>query len=231
LPELIKKIKSGQIKVDDKVKASLFLYKQYLINIPHDEITLIGDIITSILHNLDKNLSVIIAGSYRRQHNISNDIDIIIIHKKYKTQDQIKKSSLMKQITNELVKYSVLHDTFKISKEEYIGLCKYGKQPKRRIDIKLTSVEAFPTTLLFYTGSYTFIRFMRYLSALNNYKITDQGLFKDNKRIHIKSEADIFKHLRINYIDPKNREATYVYENFLLKEENIEAFNYASWYK
>lgn len=231
LPTLICKIKSGQIKVDNKIKASLYLHKKYKINIPHDEITLIGDMIKSILYYLDKNLSITICGSYRREHGTSNDIDLIITHKKYKTQEKIKKSMLMKLIINNISKYIKLHDAFKFTNEEYIGLCKYGKQPSRRIDIILVSIESYPTALLFYTGSYTFNRFIRYLAALNNYKITEFGLFQDKKRFLLKNEMEIFKKLNIKYIEPRDREPTYIYENYLYKEEHIEAFNYASWYK
>ena len=49
----------------------------------------------------------------------------------------------------------------------------------RRIDIKVYETDAFPTALLYFTGSDKFNRSMRLWAKRKGYALQDKGLFRD----------------------------------------------------
>ena len=60
-------------------------------NIPRKEIDKFYKIIIKIGKQIDKDLIVKIAGSYRRENNSSNDMDILLSHKKIITNKDLEK--------------------------------------------------------------------------------------------------------------------------------------------
>ena len=55
------------------------------------------------------------------------------------------------------------------------------------------------------TGSKLFNINLRKKAKLLGYKLNEYGLYKNNNKIKINSEKDIFEKLGLNYIKPKNR--------------------------
>lgn len=204
--ELKKKYKEGKIKLNDKIVMGLKYYGIVEENIPRKEIDQFYKIILKIGKDIDKYLIVKIAGSYRRKNKTSNDIDILLSHKK-----RIKIKNINKNYLNlfikELKKNKLIIDdlTSDNSKTKYMGFSKLNNNPVRRIDIRFVPYESYYSALLYFTGSYQLNRDMRQEAKKLGYKLNEYGLYENNKLIKVNSEKDIFNKLKLKYKEPKFR--------------------------
>ncbi len=137
-----------------------------------------------------------VAGSFRREKPFSRDIDIVVCDK------------------NVLAKLP-----FYRSKRLYFGE-PYAAGPSKistfiiytgtrywtiKTDIFMATVTEFPAMSLFATGSAVFNIRMRALAKKRGYLLNQTGIFKDDVRITVKSELDIFKILGMTYHEPVDR--------------------------
>ena len=218
--DLKKKIKSNEIKVNDKIAIGLKYYGIVKENIPRKEIDKYNLIFEEQLKKINgyTNLEIqfTIAGSYRRQKNTSNDIDILISSKKIvnkKYYDNLNRN-ILSEFLNILKKNKILVDNLTDfdNKTKYMGFCKLPRKPVRRIDIRFVFYESFYSALLYFTGSYNLNREMRTIAKQKGYKLNEYGLFKINEnktvsknKVKINSEKDIFKKLNMDYLEPNER--------------------------
>ena len=83
-----------------------------------------------------------------------------------------------------------------------------------RLDIIIVPISSFYTALLHFTGSAVFNQKMRLHAKSMNMKLSEYGLYKNvgnkNIPIEINSEEDIFKYLKLKYVEPKKRESFYI---------------------
>jgi DNA polymerase/3'-5' exonuclease PolX len=149
-----------------------------------------------------------ICGSYRREKETSNDIDILI--SKLNTNANGNNLNI---IINEL-KSSNKNDlllvddiTDKNIKTKYMGFCKYKDNPVRRIDIRFVPFKSYYTALLYFTGSKDLNTKMRIKAHELGYKLSEYHLIDidKNKKIKINSEYDIFHLLKMEYLPPNLR--------------------------
>ena len=112
----------------------------------------------------------------------------------------------MKDIVKHLKKNNFIIDDITYNKYsiKYMGFFKF-KNIISRIDINLLPYKSMYSGLLYFTGSREFNQNMRYIAKKQGYKLNEFGLFKNNKRIKINSEKDIFNKLGLEYIKPENR--------------------------
>ena len=89
--QLKKKIKNGEIEVNDKIKLGLKYHGVVKLNIPRKEMDKYNNLLKKYIKNIDSDLILTVAGSYRRGKKTSNDIDILITHSKIKTDNEYKK--------------------------------------------------------------------------------------------------------------------------------------------
>lgn len=133
-----------------------------------------------------------IAGSVRRMKETVGSIDLLCIKN-----DQIR-------ITDELSKLDFLsldsHD------QETHAVYKSGND----IKIKLTFCDgsSFGSSLLFLTGSKEHNDKINNIASENELILNSSGLFRNNMQIAGRDEADIYKKLGIDYIEPELRENT-----------------------
>lgn len=212
--QLKKAYNKGTIDLPYHVILGLKYYNVYQQKAPRTELdtinTYIGDVIKSIDSKGD--LCHVICGSYRRLKETSNDIDILLTHKKVKTLlDQKKQSNYLKILVKKLTEQGfILDDIDKDYEVKYMGYCKYKTHPVRRIDIMYIPYESYYTALLHFTGSGEFNRKMRDVAIELGYTLSQLGLYvvkngKKTKRIKITSEKEIFDNLGMEYIQPQNR--------------------------
>lgn len=204
--DLKKKHKQGKVKLNDKILMGLKYYGKVQENIPRKEIDQFYKIILKIGKDIDKDLIVKIAGSYRRQNKTSNDMDILLSHKNILTNKNLDKNYLNMFINKLKKKKYIIDDlTSDKSKTKYMGFSKLGKNPIRRIDIRFVPFESYYSALLYFTGSYQLNTDMRQEAKKLGYKLNEYGLYKNNKLIKVKSEKDIFDKLKLKYKEPKYR--------------------------
>lgn len=248
--QLINLLESNKINITDnkKLLVGLKLKSQYSISIPYTEVSLIENFLKNLLYIYDKNIILTICGSYRRHLKYCNDLDVIIKHKKYKSKKEITKSDIL----NKIIKYLkfckfIISDNYAPSnkKFEYMGLCNFNKlysdysindlkkinkwvlskYPNRRIDIIIYPLESYYYGLVYRTGPYVLIRYIREYAYYNGYNYDEYGLYtiKTNKFVKINSEKNFFDKIKMPYIKPENR--TYyniVKKLFVRQKEFIE---------
>ena len=204
--DLKKKHKQGKVKLNDKILMGLKYYGKVQENIPRKEIDKFYKLILKLGKEIDKDLIIKIAGSYRRENKTSNDIDILLSHKKIINNKDLDINYLnlfIKMLKNKKVIVDDL--TSDKSKTKYMGFSKFGKNPIRRIDIRFVPFESYYSALLYFTGSYQLNTDMRQEAKKLGFKLNEYGLFKNNKLIKVNSEKDIFDKLKLNYKKPKFR--------------------------
>ena len=205
---LINAHKNNKIKLNDKILLGLKYINKCKDNIPRKEIIKIDTYLQKIINKTDIELFGIICGSYRRLKPSSGDIDLLIVHPKIKTIQQLnKKKNYLLQLIRKLKQDKFLIDdmTDKNPINKYMGFCKYKKNPVRRIDIRYIPYNSYYSALLYFTGSGNFNKKMRNIAIELGYKLSEYGLFKNNKLIKTNSEKEIFNKLNMKYVKPENR--------------------------
>jgi DNA polymerase/3'-5' exonuclease PolX len=74
-----------------------------------------------------------------------------------------------------------------------MGFSKYQNYPIRRIDIIYVPYESYYSALIYFTGPADFNRSLRLKAKKLGYKLNQYGLYKNGKRIFVKSEDDIIE--------------------------------------
>ena len=216
--DLKKKVINKKIKVNEKLLLGLKYYGKFEGNIPRKEITSIYKILESIIKKFNKkekkkNQYIFeICGSYRRQKPTSGDIDVLV-SKLGKLDDdenylQNIVSSLKESIKKNNDKPLLIDDLTELGQTKYMGFVKYKNNPPRRIDIRFVPYESWFSALLYFTGSAQLNKQMRQQAKKENLKLSEYGLFKNNKskeQLTITSEKDIFKILNMEYLEPNER--------------------------
>lgn len=142
-----------------------------------------------------KGLEYDFVGSYRRNKKTMGDIDILI-----------KQNPIfdIKTFINKLKENNYIIETLALGKNKFMGICKIGNKPARRIDILVSPPNEYYYSLLYFTGSYKFNIGMRRYAKKLGYSLSEHGLKPDTTLMA--SEKDIFDFLKIPYIEPKNRD-------------------------
>ena len=199
LDDLIKKVKKGEIEVNDKIKLGLKYVGKFKGNIPRQHIDDVQDYLKQF------NSNIIICGSYRRGLDFSSDIDFLLYNSQLLTMDDVKKSNMLNDYVKLLTKNKFIVDNITNNNvTKYMGFAKW-ENVIRRIDIRLIPYESIYTALVYFTGSYELNRIMRKKAKELGYKLNEYGLYKNNELIHITSEKELFKKLGMKYLKPTER--------------------------
>jgi DNA polymerase (family 10) len=171
--------------------------KKFKENIPRSEMNKINKFIHSI--KKDPKTKIILVGSYRREEETSNDVDILIASDKTNGLDIfVNKLKDKGFIVGDITK--------KPFKKKYMGYCKLGSNyPVRRLDIWFVPYSSYYSALVHLTGPKGVDIGLKKIAAKKGYKLNEYGLFKGTKRIPIKSERGIFDKLGVTYKSPKDR--------------------------
>jgi DNA ligase-1 len=211
-----KLVKSGFTSIDDLRKCKdigehlndvqqlgLKYYEDMLIRIPREEIFRHENYLKQIIKILDVpkgSVHFTIAGSYRRGKEDSGDIDILFSSKSKKKYDEF---------IDKLKEANYLVDDLARGPKKYNGMCRYGRNACRRIDIMYTKPCEYPFAIMYFTGSMEFNTMVRQKCldrglSLNEYSLKDNNTKKvvDHKFV---LEKDIFDYLGMEYVEPEKR--------------------------
>lgn len=215
--DLKKKIKKGEIEVNDKIQLGLKYYGKFEGNIPRKEVTKVNKIFTDIINKINKKINESeqyifeFCGSYRREKDTSGDIDVLISKKGSLDSNFNYLENIVKLLKEPIKKNNnqplIIDDmTDKNIHTKYMGFCKYKENPPRRIDIRFIPYESYFPALLYFTGSAELNKQMRNIAKSKNLKLSEYGLFKENgEKIKIESERDVFDALDMEYLLPRLR--------------------------
>ena len=187
--------------LNDKQQIGLKYYNDLLHKIPYAEAKKHYTLIKKVLSKINKTITFEMVGSFRRKNKLVGDIDILIKYNpNFNLNDFIKIMTDNGYIIGDLAN----------GKNKFMGICKLNeKLPARRIDILVTNNDNYYYALLYFTGSYSFNIYMRNVALSQGYSLSEYG-FKDNKARSfidpdINSEEDIFKFLKIPFVEPDKR--------------------------
>jgi DNA polymerase/3'-5' exonuclease PolX len=205
LKDLKKRFKSGEIELNEKIQLGLKYVGKFQGAIPRSEVDNIAKLIETSIK--DKDLTVTFCGSYRRGSSAPNDIDVLLCHLDNITMDDVKQSTVLKDMVQLLKDKGLLVDDIagEDSTTKYMGFCRLKKNPVRRIDIRVMPVESYYTAILYFTGSYELNKTMRQKAKNMGYKLNEYGLYKDREMMDVQSEEDVFKYLEMEYLPPEER--------------------------
>ena len=174
--------------------------------IPRKEMKLWEQMVQRITKKLsgktDDTLVSELAGSFRRKKSTSGDIDVLLTsdnHVEFYT-----------KFVNELMKEKIIVDVFSKGETQIMAVAKLkvkGSDMFRHIDIFGYSRNIYPFALLHATGSDEHNKTMRTISIEQGYSLSQYGLKRDGliQDLNINSEKDIFKFLKMEYVDPTKR--------------------------
>ena len=213
IEDLKKAYNDGTIELNDVILTGLKYHDIYKENIPRDEVTQINNYLEKMAKRVDKQLQIVICGSYRRQRPTSNDIDILLTHPQVKTKLQIAShdNNYLHKFVDKLKKNGFILDdlTDKDYKVKYMGYCQYKENPVRRIDIRYIPYESFAAAMLYFTGNQYFNIKIRALAEQLGYILNEYGIYKligdKKKKIKTATEKDIFEVLGLEFLPPEKR--------------------------
>jgi DNA polymerase (family 10) len=131
-----------------------------------------------------------IAGSVRRRRETVKDVDIVVATKNpAKVMDRFVKLPLAESV--------ISHGETKSSIRLPSGL---------QVDLRAVTDEEYPYTLHHFTGSKEHNIALRARAQAMGLKINEYGLWKGEKRVPCKTEADFFGELGLSYVAPELRE-------------------------
>ena len=196
-------------------------YHDILERIPRKEIVEIEKLLKKTVKKIDKDLELIICGSYRRKQETSGDIDVLVLHPKLPTKEiidkiQTKDEKFLIILVEKLTEQKILVDHLTENGDtKYMGICKLNSKSKgRRIDIRFIPYESKGAAMLYFTGSGNFNKKMRSEALSKDYTINEYGIYKTVKEgkkkvkgelVKTVNEEDIFKLVGMDYLEPENR--------------------------
>jgi len=152
------------------------------IKIPYKE----GEKLIKKILNLNKGRNIVPCGSYRRKKKFLGDIDLLLFD-----DGQI-----------------ILPDNTIVinqGKKKASVICELKKNSYAHVDIRYIGMDSFVTAILYFTGSREFNIRMRIQAKKLGYKLNEYELSKNGTRIELNDEKELFKILKMKYLEPYER--------------------------
>ena len=180
-------------------KIGLRYREDLLQRIPRDFINIFQFTVTYCLNNaFGETFKLQTAGSFRREKATSGDIDIMIQSDNFGLHDAVEV----------LISYGVVTDILALDKKKFMGIGVCRGKPEVvpfRLDIFMVDKSNWWPALVTHTGPKDLNTIMRARAASLGMKLSDQGLWKGDRKIRITSERDLFRKLDMDYIEPTKR--------------------------
>ncbi len=142
-----------------------------------------------------------IVGSFRRGRPDSGDIDMLLCS---------TDSKMLDAMVETLTKGHYIREKLAHGAHKFMGICKLGKLPFRRLDILLTPPEEYGYALLYFTGSQKFNILVRQHALTLGYTLNEHRLAPIEAKAKpipvLRTEAEILAFLGIKYVRPQDRE-------------------------
>ena len=154
------------------------------------------------------NITIELAGSFAsKKTKQSKDVDILIYAKNFESKKEVEDSSLMKEIITILKDNNIIKHILSTGKSKFLGLVSLNplsKNKMRHLDIRLVDKNSYVFAKLYYTSGAMFNKIMRTEAKKNGMKLNEWGLYEGEKKTKlvkgIKTEADIFKKIKMDFV-------------------------------
>lgn len=195
-------LRDHEYLLTDNQNIGLKYHDDLVKRVPRDYITMLYIVIKVLLNRKygEGSYKLEVAGSYRRKHKTSGDMDCLITSDKFNLKDVI-----------DLLYPYIIKETLSMKKQKFMGIAGCKKYPSQniRLDIQFVPKKEWGTSLLYFTGSKDHNVYMRGIAKKKGYILNEHGLFYNTpskqRVLDNPSEKDIYKTLGIPYLDPENR--------------------------
>ena len=207
IAQLRKEVKENPKLLNDKQKIGLIYYEDLLQRIPRNEMEQHRDILRSNLPEEMKNYETDLVGSFRREAETSGDIDVLI---------RVPKNVLPKNVKQNLTFYvehlkeiGYIEEILALGEHKCMAICRIKDLPARRLDLLMTPDEEYAYSLLYFTGSDRFNVAFRQYTLEKGYTLNEHAMTPLRNDIpeppYMKTEKDIFRFMKLKYVEPKKR--------------------------
>lgn len=186
----LKNIKGFGIKIEKIILESLMHPKQNekLIRLFHAM-----PVLESLMFHLKsvKHVNhVVCTGEYRRRKELVSSVVILLI------------TSQPDLVFKQLILFPEIRDVIKQEKNSV----QFYLQNIMQVTVLRVTKASFSAAQLFFTGSESHVNHLTQIAHQKKLELTSSGIFKEKKRIATMSEADIYKYLKLQFIEPELRE-------------------------
>lgn len=182
--------------------------------IPREEVAQLEARILAECRALDEDYEAVVCGSYRRGLPSSGDVDLLVCHKSYRSQEGTdqKPPKLLARLAERLREAGVITDTMSLGGTKFAGVCRLDdSHPYRRLDMRLLPRDHFFCGLLYFTGSDIFNKSMRAHALQQGFTLSEYALRPlgstgvAGEPVPVSSECDVFDWLGLPYREPQQR--------------------------
>ncbi len=178
--------------LEESIKKSLEIYKGYKRRYLYVEAKPIAERIMGKLNEKFPQNDFIICGSIRRKKETVKDIDILA---RGEGKNIVKIMDFFTGMDN-VVKIIAKGGT----KSSIV--CREGIN----VDLRVIKDVEFPTAINYFTGSKEHNIRLRQIAKSRGYKLNEYGLWRNEKRVIIKNEKELYNYLGMDYVEPEMRE-------------------------
>ena len=196
-------LRRGSPPLNEKQQIGLQYYEDLLNRIPRKEMDRHRDTLRILFPQSD------IVGSYRRGLADSGDIDVLVRVPKG-TPPKIIQQQLVSAV-QQMKQGGYILEILALGAHKCMAICRFDIA--RRLDILMTPEEEYPCALLYFTGSDRFNVAFRQIAMQDGYTLNEHALTPTKMNVPpvpaFKDERDIFRFLRIEYVEPTKRTETH----------------------
>jgi DNA polymerase/3'-5' exonuclease PolX len=200
IEDLKKAVADGKLTLNKTQTIGLTYYDSIQARIPRVEMVEHEKVLKEVATKAGCPLTDIV-GSYRRGRPDSGDIDMLLCSTDSKMLDAMVKT---------LTEGHYIREKLALGAHKFMGICRLGKLPFRRLDILLTPPEEYGYALLYFTGSQRFNILVRQHALTLGYTLNEHRLAPVNSRAKpvplLRTEAEILAFLGVRFVNPQDRE-------------------------
>lgn len=146
--------------------------------------------LVAYLKNVAGVKKVVMAGSYRRRQETVGDLDILVTCKKgCKVMDHF----VQYEDVQDVISQGTTRSTVRLRSDV-------------QVDVRVVSEVCYGAALHYFTGNKAHNIAVRRMGQRKKLKINEYGVFKGNKRIAGRTEADVYAQVNLPFIEPELRE-------------------------
>lgn len=207
IAQLRKEVKENPKLLNDKQKIGLQYYEDLLQRIPRNEMEQHREILQSNLPDEMKDFDTDLVGSFRREAETSGDIDVLIRVPKNILPKNVKKNLTV--YVDHLKQIGYIEEILALGEHKCMAICRIQNHPARRLDLLMTPDNEYAYSLLYFTGSDRFNVAFRQYTLDKGYTLNEHTLTPLREDLpeppYMKTEKDIFRFMKLKYVEPKNR--------------------------
>lgn len=186
----VQKLKRFGAKMQMKIGAALMQFTKREKRTKFVDAERIAKLLAAYLKQFPGVDDVIVAGSYRRCKETIGDLDILITANN----------------NTSIIKYFIVYDDVADVIAKGDTKATVALRSGIQVDLRVVPKESFGAALQYFTGSKEHSVELRKIAVKKKLKLNEYGIYKNEKYIAGKNEAEVYKSLGLAYIEPELRE-------------------------